>query len=79
MNPGNDPNAIGSGGGLESILKPSIPPKLSKTHKYVAIFSGNRDFKSQPNRFDYSIILEREIANVKKIKILKLVVPNEID
>lgn len=46
MNPGNDPNAIGSGGGLESILKPSIPPKLTKTHKYVAIFSGNRDFKS---------------------------------
>ena len=79
MNPSGDPNAIGSGGGLESILKPSIPPKLTKTLRYVALHSGNRDFVAYPNRFDYSVILEREITNVKKIKILNLVVPNEID
>ena len=79
MNPSSDPNAVGSGGGLEDILKPSIPPKLVKTLRYVALYSGNRDYIAYPNRFDYSITLEREITNVKKIKILKLILPNEID
>ena len=79
MNPNADPNTIGSGGGLENLIKPSVPPKLKKVLRYVALYSGNRNYVAYPNRYDYSIILEKEIVNVKKIKILKLVLPNEID
>lgn len=79
MNPSNDPNAIGSGGGLESILKPPNPPTLVKTLRYVSLFSGNRDHVAYPNRFDYNITLEKEIMNVKTIKVVAVVVPNEIN
>jgi hypothetical protein len=70
---------IGSGGGLENIMTPAVPPNITKILKYVAIYSGNRDFVAFPNRSSYTMTIDEDITKIKKIKILKLILPSEID